>query len=282
MTGRETDLTLPGGRTLHVYDTGGPARLTVFWHHGTPNLGAPPGPLLPLAADLGIRWVSYDRPGYGGSTPVPGRTIGNAAECVAAVADALGIGEFAVMGHSGGGSHALATAALLPGRVRAVASLATVAPFGADGWFDGMAAGSADSLRAAAAGRAAKEAYEATAEFDPAVFTEADFAALKGSWDWLDSVVQPALGAVGLIDDDLAYVAPWGCDPAAITAPVLLVHGEDDRMVPATHSTWLAARCPTAELRLSPGDGHISVLDRAAGALTWLAAQGNRAVTELG
>ncbi|SFW84629.1 alpha/beta fold hydrolase [Amycolatopsis australiensis] len=273
----ETALTLPGGPTLHVYDTGGPARLTVLWHHGTPNLGAPPGPLLPLAEELGIRWISYDRPGYGSSTPAPGRRAGDAAGWAAAVAEALGIGEFAVMGHSGGSSHALACAALLPGRVRAVASLAAVAPFGGEGWFDGMADASAASLRAAAEGRAAKERHEAAAGFDPDVFTAADFAALTGSWSWLDEVVRPALGAPGLIDDDLAYVTPWGADPAAITAPVLLVHGEDDRMIPATHSRWLAARCPAAELRLSPGDGHISVLRHAAEALKWLAVQDSSA-----
>ncbi|MEV6915710.1 alpha/beta hydrolase [Amycolatopsis sp. NPDC051106] len=273
----ETDLALPDGRSLHVYDTGGSAQLTVFWHHGTPNLGAPPGPLLPLAESLGVRWVSYDRPGYGRSTHLADRTVGDAAGCVAAVADALGIGDFAVMGHSGGSSHALAAAALLPGRVRAVASLAAVAPFGAEGWFDGMAAASAASLRAAAEGRAAKEKYEAAAEFDPDVFTKADFATLTGSWSWLDEVVQPALGAAGLIDDDLAYVTPWGCDPAAITVPTLLVHGADDRMVPATHSEWLAARIPGAELRLTPGDGHLSVLEHAADALTWLAGQDSSA-----
>jgi pimeloyl-ACP methyl ester carboxylesterase len=271
----ETDLALPGGRVLHVYDTGGPARSTVFWHHGTPNTGAPPGPLLPLAEQLGVRWVSFDRPGYGTSTPVPGRTAGIAAECVTAVADALGIGEFALMGHSGGGTHALACAALLPDRVLAVAGLAAVAPFDAEGldWFGGMAPASAASLRAATEGRAAKELYEATAEFDPDVFTAADFAVLKGSWSWLDDVVRAALagGPGGLIDDDLAYVTPWGGDPAGITAPVLLLHGEDDRMIPATHSAWLAERCPDAELRVSPDDGHLSVLEHAADALTWLA-----------
>jgi pimeloyl-ACP methyl ester carboxylesterase len=273
----ETDLALPDGRTLHVYDTGAPARLTVLWHHGTPNLGAPPGPLLPLSETLGVRWISYDRPGYGSSTPRPDRTVGDAAECAAAVADALGVDRFAVMGHSGGCSPALATAALLPERVRAVAIFAAIAPFEADGWFDGMAAASAAALRAAAEGRAAKEKYEAAAEFDPEVFTDADFAALNGSWSWLNDVVRPALGAVGLIDDDLSAVRPWCCDLAAITAPVLLVHGEDDRMIPATHSEWLAARIPGAELRLTPGDGHISVLDHATDALTWLAGQGSSA-----
>jgi pimeloyl-ACP methyl ester carboxylesterase len=184
------------------------------------------------------------------------------------------------MGHSGGSSHALACAALLPERVSAVAALAALAPFDAEGldWFGGMAAASAASLRAATEGRAAKEEHEATARFDPDVFTAADMAALTGTWSWLDDVVRAALadGPGGLIDDDLAYVTPWGADPARITAPVLLVHGEQDRMVPATHSAWLAARCPAAEYRPSPGDGHLSVLRHAADALTWLADQGTR------
>jgi pimeloyl-ACP methyl ester carboxylesterase len=95
-----------GGRTLHVYDTGAgdaAGHLAVFWHHGTPNVGAPPEPLFATAARLGIRWVSYDRPGYGGSSTHPGRDVASAADYVSGVADALGIDRFAVMGHSGGG-----------------------------------------------------------------------------------------------------------------------------------------------------------------------------------
>lgn len=86
----EFDLTLTDGQTLHVYDTGAPeggAALTVFWHHGTPNIGAPPAPLFEASTPLGIRWVSFYRPGYGGSTPQPDRNIGSAAALVATVAD---------------------------------------------------------------------------------------------------------------------------------------------------------------------------------------------------
>ncbi|MDT0343593.1 alpha/beta fold hydrolase [Streptomyces litchfieldiae] len=274
----ETDLTLGDGRTLHVYDTGADdsgGRLTVFWHHGTPNTGAPPRLLFPAAARLGIRWVSYDRPGYGGSTPLPGRNVASVAADVAAVADALGIDRFAVLGHSGGGPHALACGALLPERVLGVVGVAGLAPFGAEGldWFAGMADSCAASLRAAARGRAAKEEYEAGAEYDPEMFTPADHAALAAEWSWFDEVVGPAVegGPGPLVDDDLAYVAPWGFDPGQVRPPVLLLHGGRDRVAPAAHAQWLAGHCAGAELRLHPDDGHISVLNSATHALEWLA-----------
>ncbi len=104
----ELDVELGDGRTLQAYDTGANGvadHLAVFWHHGTPNIGAPPEPLFPAASQLGIRWVSYDRSGYGGSSPFPGRDVASAAADVASVADALSIDQFAVMGHSGGGPH---------------------------------------------------------------------------------------------------------------------------------------------------------------------------------
>jgi pimeloyl-ACP methyl ester carboxylesterase len=274
----ETDLGLGDGRTLHVYDThpdDAEGRLAVFWHHGTPNIGAPPEPLFATAAQLGIRWVSYDRPGYGGSTPYPDRDVASATAYVSGIANALGIDRFAVVGHSGGGPHALACGALLPERVLGVVSVAGMAPFGAEGldWFAGMAPSGAASLRAAAEGRAAKERYEASADedADPG-FVAADLAALDGEWSWFISVVRPAIegGPGGLIDDDLAYVAPWGFDPARITAPTLLLHGGRDRVVPPSHGEWLARRCPSAELWLRPDDGHISVLGSGAAALAWL------------
>ncbi len=77
-------------------------------------------------------------------------------------------------------------------------------------------------------------------------------------------------GPGGLIDDDLAYVAPWGFDPAQIRRPVLLLHGGQDRVVPCSHSEWLVRRCLSAELRLCPEDGHISVLNSGEAALSWL------------
>ena len=270
----ETDLSLPDGRTLHVYDTGS-GTLPVFWHHGTPNIGTPPAPLFPASDPLGIRWLSYDRPGYGGSTPRPGRDIASAAGDVRAIADALGIDRFAVAGHSGGGAHALACGALLGERVRAVLSISGLAPYGAGGldWFAGISPVGEASLRAAVAGRAAKERYEATATEDDPGFVQSDLDALSGEWSWFMSVVGPAMahGPAALIDDDLAGVGPWGFDPADVAVPVLVLHGELDRVVPVGHGVWLAGRCPDAELRIESGAGHISVLRAAPAALEWLA-----------
>jgi pimeloyl-ACP methyl ester carboxylesterase len=209
----ETDVELLGGRTLHVYDTAGKdGRLAGLRHHGTPNLGPPPEPLFPAADRLGIRWVSYDRPGYGGSTPRPGRDLASAATDVAGIGDALGIGRFAVMGHSGGSNHALASGALLPARVLGAVCMSGLAPLHAEGldWSVGMAAAGAAELGAATRGRAALVDHLSTTDFDPEQFTPADHAALAGTWSWLGGVAERALtgGLGGMVDDDLAYVAP--------------------------------------------------------------------------
>src|SRR5665648_1059365 len=220
------------------------------WHRRP--LTSPPEPLRPAAAQRTIRWVSHDRPGYGGSTPQPGRDVASAAADVAAIADALGIERFAVMGHSGGGPHALACAALLPERVLGAVSVAGLAPFQAEGldWFAGMAAAGAAELRAATAGRETLTELLASSEFDPEQFTPADHAMFDGPWSWLGIVAGQALqgGLGGMVDDDLAYVAPWGFDPGRVSAPVLLVHGGADRIVPSSHTQWLPGRCRSAQV----------------------------------
>ena len=255
----ETDLPLPDGRTLHVYDTG--AGTPVFWHHGTPQIGAVPAPLLALD---GIRWLSYDRPGYGGSTSSPGRTIGSAASDAAAVADSLGVERFSVLGHSGGANHAMACAALLPSRVTRCVTVGALAPFEpvALDWWAGMVA--PEELRASVVGHDALAAQLASAPFDENSFTPADHAAVSGAWSDLgrNAGIATANGLSGMIDDDLAYVTPWGFAVSDIHCPTLLIHGVEDRIIPFSHAEWLARHLPSADLRPSPSDGHISALDR--------------------
>jgi pimeloyl-ACP methyl ester carboxylesterase len=83
-------------------------------------------------------------------------------------------------------------------------------------------------------------------------------------------------GAGGAVDDNLAYVAPWGFEAGQIPAPVLYLHGGQDRIVPSSHGDWLASHTPSAELWLRPDDGHVSVLGAAEAAMAWLCEQAGR------
>src|SRR5262249_29617555 len=235
-------------------------------------------PHVQAAEDAGVRLVSYDRPGYGGSTRTPGRTVADCAVDVAAVCDALEIGRFCVWGGSGGGPHALATAALLPDRVAAAAVIASIAPFDADGldFTAGMGEMNVESYKAVLAG---EEAHTASHEqelagllsatpqdladvlrtllgpSDLAVFDD-DFAAFM-----LESSRAGVIpSSDGWFDDDLAFAQPWGFDLASIRVPVLYWHGEQDKFVPFSHGEWLASRIPGVDARLTPEDGHLTIL----------------------
>lgn len=285
---REGDVTLPGGRTIHWYDDGPPDAPTVMWHHGTPNVGEPPAPLRHHHAGARWRWLGFDRPGYGGSTRVKGRTVGSVAEDAVAVADALGVASFITAGHSGGGSHALACAAARPDRVTAAVSVAGLAPFASLGldWWAAMAPGGRAELEAALKGTAALRRLLETNAWDPECFTDADHAALRGEWGWLEQVAQrgTAGGLDGMVDDDVAYVSPWGVavggggggavrgggHSATPAVPVLIVHGDEDRVVPPAHGRWWAAELPQAEYWEEPGQGHISVLGAGPRILEWM------------
>jgi pimeloyl-ACP methyl ester carboxylesterase len=267
------DVTLVDGRRLRVHDSGvGPGR-ALLWHHGSPQTGRLLAPVLEAAAARGFRLLSYARPSYGGSTPHPGRSVASAADDVRHIAEAHGIERFATMGASGGGPHALACGALLPDRVTAVVAIASPAPFTDEfDWYEGMAA--PGGVRAAREGRDARARFAETDTFDESQFIAPDWAALEGSWRSLgeDAGAAGAEGADGLIDDDVALVAPWGFDPASIRVPVLLVQGGADRVIPATRGRRLHGLIPRSELWERPDDGHISVLDAVPAAIDWLLA----------
>lgn len=268
------DVRLDDGRTLRAYDSGADAaaRLVLVWHHGSPQTGAPLEPVLAAAAARGIRVLSYARPSYGGSTPRPGRSVASAAADTLAVADAFGVERFAAMGASGGGPHALAAAALHPERVVGVATLAGVAPFTDEfDWFAGMR--SPAGLRVALeGGREARARFAATEQFDPEQFLPADLEALDGRWAALGADVERSAewGDDGLVDDDVAFVSPWRFGLEQVRAPVLIVHGEGDRVVPRRHAAWMLGRLPDATLWMRLDDGHVSVLDVVPDVMDWL------------
>ncbi|MEU3625478.1 alpha/beta hydrolase [Amycolatopsis coloradensis] len=226
-------------------------------------------------SEVGLLHI-YDPGGTGPvvSTPRRGRNVASVAADVEKIADALEIERFAVFGHRGGGPHALACAALLPERVSAMVGVASMAPYGGEGpdWFEGMSRAGIESLTAALAGREAKENDEASAECDTDMFTTSDDAALSCDWKWFLDVVGPAFegGPGALIDDDRAYVAPWGFQPSDVKVPVLLPHGGANRIAPLGHGEGLVRQCATAEWRTYPEEGHIPVLRLGEAALEWL------------
>lgn len=261
------------GRVLHTYDTGEPTGdKVVAWQHGAGMNGVPPPGLVDRARALGIRVVGHDRPGYGTSTPWPGRRVADGASDLLAVLDALGVESATTIGLSAGAMHALAAVALEPSRFVAAAVLAGPAPYGAAGldWLAGMADANRDEFRAALRGREALCAHLATnTEIDPDMFAPEDLAAMHGPyWDWQLLAARTA-AAEGPIEDELACIADWGFNLHDITASVLVIHGVKDTFIPANHARWVAGAIPASVLQLEPG-GHISTIPACESALTWL------------
>jgi pimeloyl-ACP methyl ester carboxylesterase len=267
------------GRTLEVHEEGDPAGLAVIVHHGTPMSGLQYAPHVELASEQGLRLLGYDRPGYGGSSRHHGRTVADCAADVHAIADALGLERFASWGVSGGGPHVLACAALCDERLTAVASVAAVAPHGAEGldWLAGMGEDNVVEFGLALEGEEALRPFveqhaggqtqgvDELIEGMRTLIGEADRAVLTGRFaEYFLACDRHAFepGVDGWIDDDLAFARDWGFDLSAIDRPVLLLQGEDDLMVPPAHGRWLAARIPGVDAHVDPADGHLTLVER--------------------
>ncbi|MFI1211000.1 alpha/beta fold hydrolase [Streptomyces sp. NPDC020802] len=278
------------GRRLAFEEWGDPGGTPVVLLHGTPGCRHGVVPQEVIAARPGVRFIAYDRAGYGDSDRGPGRRVAQAARDVATLADALGLGRFAVLGRSGGAPHALACAALLPTRVRRVAAMASLAPPTTEGlnWFEGMAASNVDEYTRALtdpvdfADRLASRA--AAVRADPAQLlasirdglTDSDrrIIATPAVSDMLLRNYRESLrtSAYGWIDDNLALLSHWGFDPARITRPVLLWHGALDTFSPVGHFEWLARQIPRARPVLDPDGGHFAALEALPDVLDWLCA----------
>jgi pimeloyl-ACP methyl ester carboxylesterase len=278
-----------GDRTLAVEVTGAPNGFPVFLMHGTPGSRKGPRPRGIALHRLGIKLISYDRPGFGESGRVQKRSVADAAHDVAAIADHLQAPTFAVVGRSGGGPHALACAAQMPERVTRTAVLVSLAPTDAVDldWYEGMNnQNQSDYTSADADAQALLANLESWAERmqrDPRDFLDR----LHGEATGYDRVLiedphfrrqllatyaeATRQGADGWIDDVLALRRPWGIDLSLVRCPVRLWHGADDEFSPVRHSRWLAAQLRNADLEVQPDAGHFSAMEVMPSMLSWAA-----------
>ena len=268
-----------GGRTLAAAQWGDPDGFPVFSLHGTPGSRFGRHPDEAAVRDLGIRLVTYDRPGYGASTRHPGRQVVDCVTDVAAIADALGIERFAVTGGSGGGPHALAVAARLPERVLRARCVVGAAPFEVEGldFYAGMDSQNVKEFGLAEQGEAVLQPeLERMAAADLERIAQDPSKALSDDWALAeadravlaDPRVQTVMGEMmreafrngvwGWVDDDLAFLQPWGFDLSEVRVPVEVRYGARDVLVPAAHGEWLARHVPNAEVTVMDEEGHLA------------------------
>jgi pimeloyl-ACP methyl ester carboxylesterase len=272
----ELDVTLRDGRTLHVYDHGGPDGNVVVLHHGTPGSGLSYPPDIELGRDRGLRLVSYDRAGYGGSTPKPGRSVVDVVADIEDVLDSLEIERYVSLGGSGGCPHSFACGARSE-RCLAAVAIASPTPYPAEGvdFMAGMGEQNIEEFGLALEGPEKLEPYlerEATElrkaspeqikDVLASVLPPVDAAVLTGDRAEhtkrnLDRAIAP--GIAGWRDDDIAFTKPWGYELSEIRVPTLLWQGVQDKMVPVAHARWLEERIPRVEAHISEEDGHLSI-----------------------
>jgi len=104
---------LPDGRRLDLQVSGPADGLPLVFHHGTPGAATPVRAMERAAHARGLRLLTMSRPGYGGSTPQPGRSIADVVVDTTVALHTIGAERCLVAGWSGGGPHALACAARL-------------------------------------------------------------------------------------------------------------------------------------------------------------------------
>lgn len=278
------------GRRLRA-EVAGDGRRVVLVQVGSPNAGVLYGDWVEDAAARGLTLIAYDRPGYGDSSRLPGRTVADCAADVRRLSEVVGFERCVVWGFSGGGPHALACGALLDDLVAAVATIGSPAPFDAPGldlsagWPDEAQEDHAlflsdraawerqgeqqrEELLAMSAGELAEEWSAGKSPVDGAVL-QGEFGA------WLHRAAQAAVAssAEGWTDDDIAWShSPWGFDPASMSIPVKVWHGREDGFVPFAHGRWLAEAVPGAQAELRDHDGHFTVVAQRIGEVhDWLA-----------
>lgn len=248
---RLAQVTTTGDGRLLMFAEYGPADgLPVLTFHGTPQCRLRIARTVGVVSDLGIRLISYDRPGCGGSDRMAGRSVADSAGDALAVLDALGVERAAVHGGSGGTPPAMAFAALCPKRVTRLALQAPIAPrtrLGHDAWSQDQDAETLDYM-----------AHCLKGEDGAATVINAEVAALvdpdnPDTDQYAEAVRQ---GPWGAVDDELAQLGDWGFEPEAIASPTAIFYDPFETVLPPQHPQWLADHIPNSTLVITHTLGH--------------------------
>lgn len=265
------------GRVVRAFDVGPATEGALVFHTGTPSPPVHWRLLEEAAIERGLRLVTYERPGYGGSSRSPRRRVADAAGDVEAILDHLEIDDFIAVGWSGGGPHALACAAILSARCRAAATIGSLSPLDprVEAWWDETSEPNEAAFRAAVDGEHALRTYLEPGRARFLTVTAAQLAESLGDLvsgrdrvaltaDLADMLARSrrqaaATGFDGWVDDLVAVVHPWGFDLASIDRPVTVWHGQQDQFVPVHHGSRLSAEISTVTARILEEEGHLSI-----------------------
>jgi pimeloyl-ACP methyl ester carboxylesterase len=277
MTGTDmATLTLADGRELSWWEYGDPDGLPVIFSHGLSDSRLIRNPDDALTASLGVRMIAADQPGVGGSTAQPGRRMVDWGRDMEQLADSLGLGPFAVAGHSGGGPHALAVAAHLPDRVTRGVLASPVGPFDEDGFAKMLVmkdlklvvklhhlhrvirwAYKADVKKAK---KDLGSFVDATAEDDPSdapTFNRTPEQRQMFEDNFTAGMVQ---GEEGVYELTMA-LWDWGFEPEDVPQPFEVFYGDADDIISPDMPARVAERLPRGTARAWPGAGHYGFVD---------------------
>jgi pimeloyl-ACP methyl ester carboxylesterase len=266
-------LKLADGRMLDYITNDVSSKSAILFHHGTPGDCTA---WQKWFKDIpGVLAIAASRPGYGLSDRNKGRTVASDLSDQNQLLDHFNIEKFVSVGWSGGGPHALGMSRNL--KCQGVITLAGVGEWGNSdlNFLEGMGPENHEEFGAALNGENAikKWMQENTAAFKNVTGADliTSFGGLIGEADkkaLTPTVAEEEAASYrralsvsynGWLDDDLAFVQPFGFNLNEINKPVLVWQGDDDFMVPRAHSQWLASKIPTAKLNFVPGHGHISL-----------------------
>jgi pimeloyl-ACP methyl ester carboxylesterase len=275
-------ITLPDGRRLSWHEFGDPDGSPVIYTAGTPVSGLGGASYDETARAAGLRWISPDKPGYGGSAFHRERTLTSWGDDLAGLADHLGLDQFSLAGESGGGPFTLAAAHKLTGRVSVVALIATGGPFSqseragmkADNRLMTLLAMNApmlNTIRIAVMRRTmvSTARRERPLRRDLATTPAAEHAAVRIEYEAVADALRP--GTRATVQEVALTKRPWPFPLSEVTTPVHLWHGALDRNAPAAFARRLARELPDATLHISDSSGHDVGRDRAAEIMSVLA-----------